>query len=130
MSRRWRRSLVSVCARALKAVAKVFMAGPPFSVPSLAAKGQGREFPLAKFRMVDPRTAALPGSSWKSPFAFGYVLGPWTGSMERHSRPFDGPQPRWGWISLAPYSQGSSFLATLGFGTESLWDSPVLRFME
>ncbi len=41
-----------------------------------------------------------------------------------------GPQPRWGWISLARCSQGSSFLATLGFEMESLWDSPNGWFME
>src|SRR5437016_3520453 len=31
-------------------------------------------------------------------------------------------QPLWGWGATAAYSQGSSFLATLGFGAESLWD--------
>src|SRR5947207_4527480 len=29
-----------------------------------------------------------------------------------------------GLYSLCYFSQGSSFLATLGFGSESLWDSP------
>jgi hypothetical protein len=37
------------------------------------------------------------------------------------------PQPRWGCFPLAAMSQGSSFLATLGFRLESLWDS-VLEF--
>ena len=32
-------------------------------------------------------------------------------------------QPRWGWDLVAPMTQGSSFLATLGFEAESLWDS-------
>ncbi len=32
------------------------------------------------------------------------------------------PQPRWGWRALARRSQGSSFLATLGWRTQSLWD--------
>ncbi len=32
-------------------------------------------------------------------------------------------QPRWGWDQIALMTQGSSFLATLGFGTESRWDS-------
>ena len=35
------------------------------------------------------------------------------------------PQPRWGWDSLPTFSQGSSCLATLGWRTESLWDSPT-----
>jgi ankyrin repeat protein len=35
----------------------------------------------------------------------------------------DWPQPRWGCRSLAVHTQGSSFLATLGFETESRWDS-------
>ncbi len=39
-------------------------------------------------------------------------------------RIFDrGPQPPLGLAALALFSQGSSFLATLGFGAESLWDS-------
>jgi hypothetical protein len=33
------------------------------------------------------------------------------------------PQPRCGWEFLRTINQGSSFLATLGFGTESRWDS-------
>src|SRR5947207_5740428 len=33
------------------------------------------------------------------------------------------PQPRWGWNLRALRPQGSSFLATLGFEPESLWDS-------
>ena len=33
------------------------------------------------------------------------------------------PQPRWGWGLMARFTQGSSRLATLGFETESLWDS-------
>jgi len=32
-------------------------------------------------------------------------------------------QPRWGWLILKRCTQGSSFLATLGFVAESLWDS-------
>jgi hypothetical protein len=32
------------------------------------------------------------------------------------------PEPRWGSHRLASVSQGSSCLATLGFGTKSLWD--------
>jgi hypothetical protein len=32
-------------------------------------------------------------------------------------------QPRWGWDQITLLTQGSSFLATLGFGTESRWDS-------
>src|SRR6266853_5353204 len=32
-------------------------------------------------------------------------------------------QPRWGWSVLTRWTQGSSWLATLGFGAESLWDS-------
>ena len=32
-------------------------------------------------------------------------------------------QPRWGWDQIALLTQGSSFLATLGIGTESRWDS-------
>jgi len=32
-------------------------------------------------------------------------------------------QPRWGCDRLAPMTQGSSFLATLGWRTESRWDS-------
>lgn len=32
-------------------------------------------------------------------------------------------QPRWGWDQIALSTQGSSFLATLGFETESRWDS-------
>jgi len=35
----------------------------------------------------------------------------------------DWPQPRCGWKFLRTLTQGSSCLATLGFGTESLWDS-------
>src|SRR5436190_14420533 len=36
----------------------------------------------------------------------------------------EGAQPRWGWgKKLCGLTQGSSFLATLGFGAESLWDS-------
>ena len=35
------------------------------------------------------------------------------------------PQPRWGWRLLAQLTQGSSLLATLGFETEPLWDSPA-----
>ena len=34
-------------------------------------------------------------------------------------------QPLRGWRLFVPSSQGSSFLATLGFGTESRWDSPL-----
>src|SRR5882724_394873 len=34
-----------------------------------------------------------------------------------------GPQPRWGCETPATFTQGSSFLATLGFVAESLWDS-------
>ena len=37
------------------------------------------------------------------------------------------PQPRWGCHLLASVSQGSSCLATLGFETESLWDSAKQR---
>ena len=50
-------------------------------------------------------------------------------STPRGLRPFatttrDGvTQPRWGWNQIALLTQGSSFLATLGFGTESRWDS-------
>ena len=33
------------------------------------------------------------------------------------------PQPRCGWRCLGTVTQGSSFLATLGFLTESRWDS-------
>src|SRR6266487_3932606 len=33
------------------------------------------------------------------------------------------PQPRWGCSPFASMSQGSSFLATLGYVAESLWDS-------
>ena len=33
------------------------------------------------------------------------------------------PQPRWGCAASVRITQGSSFLATLGFETESLWDS-------
>src|SRR6266849_1219313 len=33
------------------------------------------------------------------------------------------PQPRWGWLDPMRWTQGSSFLATLGFESESLWDS-------
>jgi len=33
------------------------------------------------------------------------------------------PQPRWGCLVRTPWTQGSSFLATLGFDAESLWDS-------
>src|SRR2546430_511740 len=33
------------------------------------------------------------------------------------------PQPRWGCADSGRLTQGSSFLATLGFGPESLWDS-------
>src|SRR6266446_9453215 len=32
-------------------------------------------------------------------------------------------QPRWGWLVLTRWTQGSSFLATLGFVAESLRDS-------
>jgi hypothetical protein len=32
------------------------------------------------------------------------------------------PQPRWGWPLLAPFTQGSSRLATLGWRTQSLRD--------
>ena len=32
-------------------------------------------------------------------------------------------QPRWGWPVPTRWTQGSSFLATLGFVPESLWDS-------
>ena len=32
------------------------------------------------------------------------------------------PQPRWGWHLLAPFTQGSSRLATLGWRTQSLRD--------
>ena len=32
-------------------------------------------------------------------------------------------QPRWGWGNFTRLTQGSSCLATLGFGTESRWDS-------
>src|SRR5439155_23442928 len=32
------------------------------------------------------------------------------------------PQPRWGCHVGWPFTQGSSCLATLGFGTKSLWD--------
>ncbi len=31
--------------------------------------------------------------------------------------------PRWGWLVPMRWTQGSSFLATLGFVAESLWDS-------
>ena len=34
-----------------------------------------------------------------------------------------GPQPRWGWADSGRLTQGSSGLATLGFGPESRWDS-------
>jgi hypothetical protein len=37
------------------------------------------------------------------------------------------PQPRWGWRLLVQFTQGSSLLATLGFETESLWDSSARR---
>src|SRR6266571_1360991 len=33
-------------------------------------------------------------------------------------------QPRWGWIMIGQFSQGSSCLATLGYGPESRLDSP------
>src|SRR5437899_6763641 len=36
------------------------------------------------------------------------------------------PQPRWGCETSTTATQGSSFLATLGFVAESLWDSPRL----
>src|SRR5207253_1992740 len=32
------------------------------------------------------------------------------------------PQPRWGCVPIPMFTQGSSFLATLGFGPKSLWD--------
>jgi hypothetical protein len=31
-------------------------------------------------------------------------------------------QPRWGWFNFFAFSQGSSFLATLGWQPQSLWD--------
>ena len=34
-----------------------------------------------------------------------------------------GSQPRWGCCFALPLTQGSSFLATLGFVAESRWDS-------
>ena len=34
-------------------------------------------------------------------------------------------QPRLGLLNFRTITQGSSFLATLGFGAESLWDSPL-----
>src|ERR1043166_4503603 len=37
------------------------------------------------------------------------------------------PQPRCGWGCLRTVTQGSSCLATLGFGTESRWDSRLAR---
>ncbi len=36
-------------------------------------------------------------------------------------------QPRWGWPPPVRPAQGSSFLATLGCGTESRWDSLLVR---
>ena len=36
-------------------------------------------------------------------------------------------KPRWGWHPLSGLTQGSSFLATLGWATESLWDSRSFR---
>src|SRR5207249_8382964 len=33
------------------------------------------------------------------------------------------PQPRWGWQTIAPVTQGSAVGATLGWRTESRWDS-------
>ena len=36
------------------------------------------------------------------------------------------PQPRWGCADRRRRTQGSSFLATLGFGAESLWDSGLV----
>src|SRR6185369_8575691 len=35
-------------------------------------------------------------------------------------------QPRWGWNFIAPPTQGSSFLATLGWRTQSRWDCLTL----
>src|SRR6266568_391397 len=35
------------------------------------------------------------------------------------------PQPFQGCLRWRPFSQGSSFLASLGFIAESLWDSPL-----
>src|SRR5882724_2008571 len=35
------------------------------------------------------------------------------------------PQPRWGCASSTAFTQGSSFLATLGVVAESLWDSAL-----
>ena len=37
------------------------------------------------------------------------------------------PKPRWGFCVSGPLPQGSSFLATLGFGTQSLWDWQTIR---
>ena len=35
------------------------------------------------------------------------------------------PQPRWGCVPFRIVTQGSSFLATLGFVSQSLWDCPT-----
>ena len=36
-------------------------------------------------------------------------------------------QPRWGWFDFLRLTQGNSFVVTLGWRTQSLWDWPHLR---
>ena len=43
-------------------------------------------------------------------------------------REWESPQPRCGWDLCWTMTQGSAFRATLGFGTESRWDSPNAQF--
>ena len=55
---------------------------------------------------------------------------PWVNVVRNFSNPngvvsvgrAQSPQPRWGWGNFYPLTQGSSFLATLGWRTQSRWD--------
>src|SRR5438552_2296884 len=74
---------------------------------------------IASFRPRLARPAPTLGARWEvetTPTALWPKPGARAGAH--------GSQPRCGWGGFLPMTQGSSCLATLGFETESRWDSP------
>jgi hypothetical protein len=80
--------------------------------------------PVATARIFNPK-GILPSSPGLRAASYPGEMGPvaanpnGVASIRGERR----TQPRWDWGLGAQFTQGSSLLATLGFGTESLWDS-------
>src|SRR6185503_10559164 len=95
---------------------------PQPSPPSDGGEGVGT-FPRTNPKGISPQIPGLRGTSYPGKTVRNL---PTPRGLRPHVsvRPQgDWPQPRWGCRSWAGHTQGSSCLATLGFVTESLWDS-------